>query len=1333
MNQGNLAFKDGGALDEHHFYIERRADQQLPSALWRGEFCYVLAPRQMGKSSLRYRVARQLSAQAVQVVTLDLTAIGGTTVSAEQWYYGLTYLTAKQVGGNELSQKFCDFWVASASLAPVQRFSLAMREIILGNTTGDIVIFIDEVDAVRVLPFSSDDFFAAVRAFYNARPDDAEYRRLRLCLLGVAQPGDLIRNEQITPFNIGTRIDLTDFERSQLDVFASGLLATGYLPQAVLDAIFRWTNGHPYMTQRLCAALVAQGKPLAGGRPGREAAVIRALVHRLFLRSSEARDANLAYAAKSFEKNNQNTRIPKMLDLYSRLLRGEALAADGRDEVQGALQLTGMVAASATPDGRKLRVRNRIFTEVFDDSWVRRMQADRYLSEPTARWLDSGRKDNFVLRGEELRAAEQWAEGREDLTEQEQQFLLACSRVTRVKEQAKLRARISQVLAVSVVILLLMLVVTLSQYIKADREFLARDKANRRLAEQLRAEIENKKREAALIAQGQTAERVRQGLEGKLLRTLHEMELVTKDKEAQLAERRLEKIAMEKRQAELVAQQLQAEIAAQKREAALVGQKQAAELLAQQRESVLLAQIAKRNGEALALAREPEKALAALLIGMEVASTERTLLSGSQAHLVSLQGLYVAGLRNVPMRLIRSLPSPVKQALYSPAGASIITTSEDGVLMLWSGHDGRKIPILGGEPSAVRAAHYCSPTQVIVALLDDGVGILNLNTGRIRIIVRKESFRCVQAQCSPDGRYVLLVGDDKEVRLQSLAALEKPPVAPGQSQAGIPVAMRTHNEPQEEGGVLADPRAFKKEQSSLKFLDRGTVDSYLVLRHDGLITSASFSPNSHMVLTTSNDKTARIWDAHSGKLSLVLTGHQGAVTHGCFSPDGQQVFTASQDRTARIYDVKTGNPSGSLAGHTDAVSYVGVSPDGKTAVTASADRTARLWTVSNGRMLQLLGGHTAEVTSASFSIDGKTVLTASRDQTIRAWAALAPHAQLVTQLLGHKGPVHSASFSPDGQYVVTAGTDQSVRIFRAQDGKQLHLFSDNTGEPTSARYSKDGQSLVVARRAGYAQILDARTGEERSRLAGHEGPVTYAEFSPNGRMVVTASEDKSARIWDLERGVLLHKLDSEHLDTVTHASFSPDGKRVVTSGHDDILCIWDTASGALEQVIVHPSRVPLSSAQFSPDGRFLALASLEPRFHLWNLSQKRFVRTFEGFRGALQSVSFSPDGNWVVAASKDGTAGLFKTTDDREVLKLQGGGRPLVSAEFSPDGQLIVTVGTDGVPLIHPISHERLLRHACCVLRGWSDFALLPVAQEDFVRANQACHAEWQRADCAEK
>src|SRR6266849_1745512 len=89
-----------------------------------------------------------------------------------------------------------------------------------------LVIFLDEIDAVRSLPFSTDEFFAAIRECYNRRAQDAEFQRLTFCLLGVASPSDLIRDTRMTPFNIGRRMELTDFTAAEAAPLAVRLVGS---------------------------------------------------------------------------------------------------------------------------------------------------------------------------------------------------------------------------------------------------------------------------------------------------------------------------------------------------------------------------------------------------------------------------------------------------------------------------------------------------------------------------------------------------------------------------------------------------------------------------------------------------------------------------------------------------------------------------------------------------------------------------------------------------------------------------------------------------------------------------------------------------------------------------------------------------------------------------------------------------------------------------------------------------------------------------------------------------------------------------------------------------
>jgi hypothetical protein len=113
--------------------------------------------------------------------------------------------------------------------------------------------------------------------------------------------------------------------------------------------------------------------------------------------------------------------------------------------------------------------------------------------------------------------------------------------------------------------------------------------------------------------------------------------------------------------------------------------------------------------------------------------------------------------------------------------------------------------------------------------------------------------------------------------------------------------------------------------------------------HEDLLNSAAYSHDGTRIITASNDKTARIWNARTGEQVAVLSGHEDIVESAAFSPDDTRIVTTSGDKTARIWDARTGAPLGVLSGHADAVISAAYSPDGMRIATGSDDHTARIW------------------------------------------------------------------------------------------------------------------------------------------------------------------------------------------------------------------------------------------------------------------------------------------------------------------------------------------------------------------------------------------------------
>jgi AAA-like domain len=348
-------FIDGGTLSpQEPSYVTRAADEALLNKILEGAFCYVLTARQMGKSSLMIRTARSLRERDVTTALVDLTTIG--TVPIDQWYLGLLTRINTEL---RLRADVQAFWTQRGYLGAPQRFIDFLHDVVLAELAGNVAIFIDEIDTMLNFDFR-DDFFAAIRAIYNSRASDPTYTRLTFVLLGVATPLDLIKDPRSTPFNIGTRIVLQEFNYEDAMPLRRGL-DTFYPEQGerILERIFYWTSGHPYLTQRLCLATVTET------REHWDDPDVDSLVAVNFFADEARRDPNLTFVRDRIRATEPDERR-ELLTLYRDVYSGAAVPYNERLQTQLYLELSGLVRV----EQGLLHLRNAIYERVFNEEWI---------------------------------------------------------------------------------------------------------------------------------------------------------------------------------------------------------------------------------------------------------------------------------------------------------------------------------------------------------------------------------------------------------------------------------------------------------------------------------------------------------------------------------------------------------------------------------------------------------------------------------------------------------------------------------------------------------------------------------------------------------------------------------------------------------------------------------------------------------------------------------------------------------------------------------------------------------------------------------------------------
>jgi hypothetical protein len=350
-----VVFTTGGTVQAGNgIYLARQADEDLLELCRKSVFAYILTARQLGKSSLMMRTVERLNSEGIRTVIIDLTAIG-VKVTTEEWYLGLLAAIEDQL---LLNTSVITWWQEHAHLGMTQRLTMFFEEVLLVEITGPVVVFVDEIDTTLNLNFT-DDFFAAIRYFYNARAMRPEFKRLSFVLIGVATPGDLVRDPQRTPFNVGQRVSLTDFTFDEALPLADGFRLPPDEARQVLKWVLSWTSGHPYLTQRLCRAIAEEERI-----EWSEAEVARVVANTFFGEKSRM-DNNLQFVRDMLTKRASD--VEGVLTTYRDILRAKTPVRDEEQSlVKSHLKLSGVVRR----ESGTLQPRNLIYRTVFDEEWV---------------------------------------------------------------------------------------------------------------------------------------------------------------------------------------------------------------------------------------------------------------------------------------------------------------------------------------------------------------------------------------------------------------------------------------------------------------------------------------------------------------------------------------------------------------------------------------------------------------------------------------------------------------------------------------------------------------------------------------------------------------------------------------------------------------------------------------------------------------------------------------------------------------------------------------------------------------------------------------------------
>jgi len=1147
----NYQFK--GAIDfRNPTYLHREADRELLAALKAGNFCYVSGGLHSGKTSLMLKTIKLLKAENYICVALDFNEIKNNLLSVEEWYEG-AILELETVGN--LSQQSIDLWWSQKEeISAIERLIVFIEEVFLPNVTQKIVIFIDGIKSDvasatlrdRNLNNPLEDLWALIEYCHLEKGKNKKLERLQFALFGESIPQDIQQ--------LGKAFKLENFEWKQVKPLIQGFQGKVKNPEAVMGEILYWTEGQPFLTQKVCKLVENYLKDsYLGNKDDSEsddAGLVEDLVKICIIENWESQDEppHSIGIRDRLLKNNPNPE--NLLKLYQKILNPPlefklqhsdsnkvGIIADNSAEQQELIAV-GLVSNKE----EILKVNNPIYAAVFNEDWVKE------------------ELEKIAVKKEETSRIENHERGREKPPEKKSEKNSAAETAKLEKTKEKIKIAVA-----GLVVLSLAAAGGVVWAIEVFRNTQKQLQTTETQLYQAQKELQEAQEGTKLEQQGVSALRQFEFAEIEALLSAiqagKELKEIVESDDRPLPQYpaispifALQQILQNIHERNQIKNIKYTSFSPTSEILAAIATDGTARLL-------------KPSGQTIAEFKGHEGPVSDITFSTD-GKLVATAGEDGTARVWDLFGKEIVKLEGHEGNLW--------DVTFSPDGQRLATAGEDGTARLWDISGKQIAQLKGHEGRVLDVAFSPDGERLATASWDETARLWSTRSGKQLARLRGHEGSVETVTFSPDSQKLATAGWDGSVRIWSRATGKLLAKLQGHEGGVWNVSFSPDGQRLATGG----------EDGTAYIWDASGEQIAKLQGHKGIVSSISFSRDGKLLATAGSDGTVRLWEL-DGNLLAELKGHRGRVWEVNFSV-GELLATTGEDGIARIWQLSK-EPLTEVEGSSSIFANVSFSPNGNYMATAALDGTARIWDLS-GKPLSRFQGYLGLFGDMTFSPDGQRIATAGDDSPPRLWKISGEE---LVSFQGHDGRVRRVSLSPDGQRVATAGTDGTARIWELS-GQELAVLQGHQGPVWDVTFSPDGQRVATAGEDGTARIWNS-SGQQLMELEGRSGRIESVSFSPDGLILAAGGSDGIVRFWDT-RGAIAQSIRelSAHRGSVEKVAFSSDGQRLATRAADGTIRIWDLAGRPMAE-FKHGKSV-------SPDGELVATGE-NGALQLWEVKQ----------------------------------------------------------------------------------------------------------------------------------